>query len=190
MPPKSCRKRRLERNLKKAREAKSRRESDDQRFPRSVQAAALVDDEAVELPVLLQSPDDLLNTDDELEDPSFDLNASMKSDKDYLIHDFCDSWILQLGKDDRVNLGLFLCFQLEKVLAIGCTKAAEYAALMIGRNEQTVRQWRAKFFDNDGAVLESKQGKYQRSGILWFSESLYVCIPGRESRWITARTAR
>ena len=113
----------MERNLKKARGSKRRRESDEQRTLSSVQTAALTDDEAVHLPVLLQSPDDLANTDDELEDPSFDLNASMKSDKDYITDDFCDSWILQLDKDDRMNLGLFLCFQLEKALAIGCTKA-------------------------------------------------------------------
>lgn len=78
-------------------------------------------------------PSDALDTDDELMDPSFDLDTTMKSDTDYMTDEFCDNWVLQLDKEDRVNLGLFLCFQLEKVLPVGYTKAAEYAALMIGR---------------------------------------------------------
>ena len=122
MPPKSSRKRHVECSLKKAREAKSRREMDDQHALSSIEPAAQADEEAVDLPALPQMPEDALDTDDELKDPTFDLDASMKSDKEYITDDFCDNWILQLDKDDRVNLGIFLCFQLKKVLSIGCTK--------------------------------------------------------------------
>ena len=48
--------------------------------------------------VLLQLPDNLLNTDDELKDPEFGLNASMKLENDYTMNDFHDSWILQMEK--------------------------------------------------------------------------------------------
>ena len=32
--------------------------------------------------------------------------------------------------------------------------------------------WRSQFFDNYGEIPESKQGKYQQSGILWAIEDL------------------
>ena len=41
---------------------------------------------------------------------------------------------------------------------------------MIGKSDKTVCEWRTQFFENDGEILESKQGKYQQSGILWASE--------------------
>ena len=43
---------------------------------------------------------------------------------------------------------------------------------MIRRNEQTVHEWRLKFFQNDRTVVETKQGKYQHLGIHWSSEKL------------------
>lgn len=115
----------------------------------------------------LQLPHNALNTDDENFDSSFNLNTSLASDTAYITENFCDDWVLTLGQEDRVSLGLFICFQARNVLSFGETKAAEHAALMIGRNEKTTREWRAKFFENDGRIIQSKQGSYQRSGILW-----------------------
>ena len=53
-------------------------------------------------------------------------------------------------------------------------KAAECAALMTIRNEQTMCEWRSKVFQNGGKVVESEQGRYQRSGILYSNENFYL----------------
>ena len=52
------------------------------------------------------------------------------------------------------------------------TKAAEYAATMVKKNERTVRRWRSGLIDNNGVLPESQQGHYQRSGVLWQNEEL------------------
>ena len=46
------------------------------------------------------------------------------------------------------------------------------AADMIGKADRSVRQWRTDMLNNDGVLLESKQGKYQRTGVLWNNEEL------------------
>ena len=43
---------------------------------------------------------------------------------------------------------------------------------MIDKSDRTVRQWRTDLVENDGIIPESKQGKYQRSGVLWHNETL------------------
>ena len=97
-----------------------------------------------------------------------------------MTEEFCNDWVLQLNHGDQVSLGLFLCFQLSKTLDIGETKAAEYAALMIGRNEQTLREWRSSFFEHEGEIVDSSQGKYQRSGVLWSIE----CFNNKATKFI------
>ena len=62
------------------------------------------------------APDDTLDTEDENADPSFNLDTSMKSDVDHLAENFCEDLVSHLEQDDRVLLGLFLCFQLTKNL--------------------------------------------------------------------------
>ena len=79
-------------------------------------------------------PEDALDTEDEAVDPSFNLDSSMKSDLDHLQESF---WIPHLERDDRVLLGLFLCFQLWKHFDLGETKAAELAGMMVGRSDKT-----------------------------------------------------
>ena len=64
-----------------------------------------------------------------------------------------------------------MCFQLSKHLNLGKTKAAELAGMMVGRSDKTVREWRKQFME-EGEVPESKQGEYQRSGVLWSNEDL------------------
>ena len=102
--------------------------------------------------------DDALDTDNESVDPSFDLDSSLKSDN-FLVEKFCEDWVLQLDRDDKVSLGVFLCFQLSKHVGLGETKAAELAGAMIGRS---VREWRSAFFRNDGCIPESEQGPCPR----------------------------
>ena len=70
-----------------------------------------------------------------------------------------------------MSLGLFLCFQLSKLLDLGETKAAELAGIMIGKSDKVVREWRS-YFTQNGEIPQSQQGGYQRSGVLWTNEDL------------------
>ena len=85
---------------------------------------------------------------------------------------FCDNWNSHLDRDNLVSLGLFLSFQLAKHLNIGNTKAAELASVMMNKSDETICEWRAHFFANEGEIPESSQGTYQRSGIIWSREDL------------------
>ena len=51
-------------------------------------------------------------------------------------------------------------------------QSAEMAAIMIGKSNRTVRQWRSDIVANDGDLPETKQGKYQMTGVLWQNEDL------------------
>ena len=51
------------------------------------------------------------------------------------------------------------------------------AAVMVNKSDRSVRQWRSDMTSNGGALLESKQGKYSRSGVLWQSEHLNKTTP-------------
>ena len=80
---------------------------------------------------------------------------------------FCENWVLQLSRDDKVFLALFLTFQLSNYFDCGTTRAAELAGTMVGRSDRVVREWRSQFFSNGGCIPESEQGKYERSGVVW-----------------------
>ena len=58
------------------------------------------------------------------------------------------------------------------VLRIGEMKTAELAVLMTGNSDKSIQSWRTKFLEGGGEMSESKQGHYQRAGILWLSKSL------------------
>lgn len=164
MPPKSKRQISAEENLRKARVKKRRLED--------VEGTSNESGEVTELSELLAMSEDALDTEDEDVDPSFDLDSSIKEDVEHMVDSFCEEWVLQLERDDKVALGLFLSFQLSKHLNLGETRSAEFAGLMIGRSDRTVREWRSYFYNNDGEIPDCKQGKYQRSGVLWSSEDL------------------
>ena len=57
-------------------------------------------------------------------DSSFNLDSSVKSDDDFVSESFCENWVLQLSRDDKVSLALFLTFQLSKYFDCGTTRAA------------------------------------------------------------------
>ena len=174
MPPKKKRQQQLEKSLEKAREAKRRRTEAGSEAPTTETATSTIADDEGEpsgLTQLLAMSDDALDTEDEEKDPTFDLDSSLKEDKDHITDSFCEDWATHLDRDDRVSLGLFLYFQLTKVLSMGEVKAAEVAGMMIGKSERTIREWRSHFLEN-GEIPECKQGKYQRSGVLWTNEEL------------------
>ena len=142
MPPKSKRQRQLEDSLLKGREEIKRQKLD----KGTSYEGQIEEDDVGELFELAQMSEEALDTEDETVDPSFDLDSSMKSDYDHKVEEFCEEWVLQLDRDDKVSLGLFLCFQLSSVLGLKETKAAEFAGLMIGRSDKSVREWKKNFF--------------------------------------------
>ena len=75
--------------------------------------------------------DDALDTEDEEKDPTFDLYLSLKEDIDHI------TWRLVNQSDNKVFLGLFLYFQLTKVLTMGEMRVAEVAGMMNGKSERT-----------------------------------------------------
>ena len=110
MPPKSARKRQIQASLQKAREYRRRGVSSDNSVTAMPITGASAAEQSVEQSDM--APESALDTDNEDVDPSFDLDASMKSDTDYMIESFCKDWISHLDRDDVVSLGLFLSFQL------------------------------------------------------------------------------
>ena len=92
---------------------------------------------------LLNLSHDAVDTDNEETDPSFDLDLSIRCDKEHLIESFCEDWVTSLSWDDCASLGLFISFQLTKVLQKRERDAAELAGMMVGKSEKTVREWRA-----------------------------------------------
>ena len=93
MPPiaKKKRQKRLEQSLEKAREAKRIQtvgEGTSDNADTEVQSGA--EPRESDLSGLLSMSDDALDTEDENANPSFDLDASMKSDVDHLAENFCE----------------------------------------------------------------------------------------------------
>ena len=70
------------------------------------------------------------DTDNEEEDPSFELDSSIKSDTHHLLDTFCEEWVAQLSHEGRISLGIFIQYQLSTVLQKGETESAELVALM------------------------------------------------------------
>ena len=84
------------------------------------------------------------------------------------LEEFVEEWVLSLSRDNVVALSLFLCYNLEKLVGFSSTNAAEYASIMLGKSDRTIRQWKADFLEL-GDIPDSQQGRHQRSGILWSS---------------------
>ena len=47
---------------------------------------------------------------------------------------------------------------------------------MVGKSDQTVREWKATFLTNGNSFPDTLQGKYQRKGVLWNDEKLNNCV--------------
>jgi hypothetical protein len=117
----------------------------------------------------IEPPESSLLSDDS--DFSYDPDVDVLSDPVAVLEHFLEDWVLSLDRDDTISLGLFLVYHLEHTLGIPKTKAAEFSGMMLGKADRTIRQWRAEFTEH-GSIPDNKQGKYQRSGILWSSEDL------------------
>ena len=161
MPLKSRKRKHIEESLAKAREAKRRRELDEAATSSAEievrNERSETDSREDDLSRLVTMSEDALDTEGEAVDPTFDLDSSMKSDTDHIAERFCEEWVLQIDRDDRVALGLFLCFQMARHLEIKEARAAELAGLMIGKSDKTICEWKKQFYDNDGVIPESQQ---------------------------------
>ena len=104
-------------------------------------------------------------------DPTFDPEEELASTPALKLETFVEEWVISLERDDKIALGLFFTFNLKQAFNCTSTKAAEYAAMMMSKSEHTIRQWKSDFMDN-GKIPNNKQGRYQRTGLLWSSESL------------------
>ena len=51
---------------------------------------------------------------------------------------YVDEWLQVLGKEEVKSVAMFLCFHLVSTFSFTETKAAEYAATMLNKNERTV----------------------------------------------------
>ena len=76
-----------------------------------------------------------------------------------ILADFAEDWLETLDKDEIKSITLFLFYHCA-CISFTETKAAEYAASMMKKSDQTVRRWRSALIDNDGVLPESEQGRY------------------------------
>ena len=51
---------------------------------------------------LLAMSDNALDTEDEEKDLTFDLDSSMKEDKDHMTDTFCEEWAMHIDIDERL----------------------------------------------------------------------------------------
>ena len=189
MPPKRKKHKANTENLVCARESFRTRNFDD--IQPSVVNSALFGKEIVDTSIsepenikdLLNLSQEAANADNEDCDPSFSLDSSLKSDTQHQIETFCEEWVVQLSRDDRYSLEIFLEYHLNMTLGKSSTEAAELAGLMIGSSNRTICERKAKFYENDGSIPNSAQGQYQRSEVLWKNEYLNrkVCMYVRDN---------
>ena len=114
MPPKTKRQRQSQNALAIGREKPARLMSGAcQQNLRDQQDAALVSSTDDELGVAdLLSSTDAPDHGEEAVDPTFDLEASVRSDTAHQFESFCEHWVLQLDLDDRMSLCIFLAHNL------------------------------------------------------------------------------
>lgn len=172
MPPKTKRQKQLQESALKAREAR-----DSAKIPRIEPSEAATEGQSVtgqepELSLPSTSRAQVSGESSASDDPSYDPDLDLSENIDLKLEHFLEEWVLHLDRDDKISLSLFISFHLEKMFNFTQTSAVEYAAIMLDRSERTIRQWRTDFVDNNGEIPESKQGRYQRTGILWSSEEL------------------
>ena len=104
-------------------------------------------------------------------DATFDPDQEATCSTYAILEQFVEDWLLTLDRDNIISLSLFLTYNLKSLLNLSTTNAADYAGIMLGKSDRTIRQWHADFHKN-GSISDSKQGRYQRTGILWSCEDL------------------
>ena len=166
MPPKSKKQRLSDEKARTAREGKNKATADELAPEEPlIEAMSSVPAETIPTPTSANDPES------DRSDATFDCEQEATSSSQAVLEQFVEDWVMTLDRENTISLALFLTYNLVNLLNLSFTNAAEYIGIMIGKSERTVRQWHADFREN-GAILDSKQGRYQRSGILWSSEQL------------------
>ena len=88
------------------------------------------------------------------------------------LQDFAEKWVQSLDQEDKKCLAMPFCSTLVNEFSFTETRAAEFAAKIVNKSDRTVRQWRTDLISNNGTFPESKQGRYQRSGVMCANEEL------------------
>ena len=70
----------------------------------------------------------------------------MKDECTIMLEHFVEEWVLSLPCNDRIGFSLFMCYHLENMFEFTKMKAAEFASIMVGWSERTIRQWRTEFY--------------------------------------------
>ena len=68
---------------------------------------------------LARQQEDAPESESEVDDPTFDLDASIKSDGEHMAESFCEEWVAHLDFGNKASLGLFMTFQLQSHLGMG-----------------------------------------------------------------------
>ena len=163
MPPKSRKQRLREEKARVAREAKKAK------LDESASEAISTSEETI--PTTSCASHAECSEESDRSDATFDPEQETVKSPHALLERFVEDWVLTLDRENVVSLALFLTYHLVHLLNFTTTKAAEYAGIMVGKSDRTVRQWQADFREN-GCIPDSKQGHYQRTGVLWSCEDL------------------
>ena len=167
MPPKSRKKRLSEERARIAREGKKAKIEESA----LEQGATAQTSSASAMTPPTDDPPAVDPEESDRSDATFDPEQDATSSTEVILEQFVEDWLLTLDRDGVVSLSLFLQYHLKSLLSLSTTSAAEYTAIMLGKSDRTVRQWMANFREN-GCIPDSKQGRYQRTGILWSNEDL------------------
>ena len=89
-----------------------------------------------------------------------------------MIHLYCNEWIDDLHQDDHMSLTIVFHHLLVTTLHFPLTRASQLIAELVGKSDCAVKDWRATFLTNSGSFLETLQGRYQRTSVLWQNEDL------------------
>ncbi len=71
--------------------------------------------------------------------------------------------MLSLDREDTISLGRFLTFHLVQRITSQTPKLL--------KPDHTICQWKADIVEN-GSIPDYKQGRHQRTGVVWSSEEL------------------
>ena len=167
MPPPSKRKRQLRESIACARDTYKQLKSD-QEATTSAESLPTVTVEAIPPS---SSQQDISSESTDQDDPTFDPQQELDENPSLKMEQFLEDWVVSLSREDKISLGLFLSYNLRNVLNFTATRAAEYAAVMMGKSDRTIRQWHSDFVEHS-EIPDNEQGRYQRQGILWSSETL------------------
>ncbi len=115
-------------------------------------------------PVSEESGDDTEPDDTEPDDTEPESSDNEERSQE---EDFCLEWMVTLDNDEKKSLAVLLCHFSAKHHGMKATESAQLAASFVGKNDKTVRRWRTGVLRNKGVLPQSKQGRYERKGVLW-----------------------